>query len=538
MKPSLRSWAVAVAAALASLLASTLVTAAPARAAAGLHVSGTDIAESNGNRFIMRGVSHAHTWYTSQTRAFADIKALGANTVRVVLSGGRWTANGPSDVANVIELCKQNRLICVLENHDTTGYGEQDGARTLDQAVDYWLSLREVLVGQEDYIVINIGNEPVGNNPVTPDWTTATSNAIQRLRDAGFDHLLMVDAPNWGQDWQFTMRDNARTVFAADPDRNTVFSVHMYGVFDTAAEITDYLARFRTAGLPLVIGEFGFDHSDGDPDEDTVMAEAQARGVGYIGWSWSGNGGGVEYLDMVANFDPSQLTGWGQRIFNGADGIRATAREATVYSGENPDTTAPTAPGAPTASDITATSATLTWSASTDTGGSGLAGYDVHRADGTLLGQTATASVTLTGLTPATRYEVYVRARDFAGNRSAPSPTATFTTAEGGMGACRVAYTVNAWNDGLVANIKITNTGDTAVNGWSLAFTLPAGQTITSGWGATYSPASGRVTATNVSYNAAIPAQGSIDIGFQATHTGDPAEPGAFTLNGFTCETA
>jgi mannan endo-1,4-beta-mannosidase len=84
----------------------------------------------------------------------------------------------------------------------------------------------------------------------------------------------------------------------------------------------------------LVVGEFGHNHSDGDPDEDTIMAQAQSRGIGYIGWSWSGNSGGVEYLDMVTNFNPNQLTSWGQRIFNGANGIRSTSREATIYSGQ------------------------------------------------------------------------------------------------------------------------------------------------------------------------------------------------------------
>ena len=205
----------------------------------------------------MRGASHAHTWYQTQTSSFANIKALGANTVRVVLSGGRWPANSSADVANVISLCKANRLVCVLENHDTTGFGEQSGAYTLDQAVDYWIGLKSVLVGQENYVVINIGNEPYGNNNV-PGWTSATSNAIARLRSNGFQHLIMVDAPNWGQDWQFTMRDNAAAVFAADTARNTVFSIHMYGVFDTAAEIDAYYDAFQTAGLPLVVGEFGF----------------------------------------------------------------------------------------------------------------------------------------------------------------------------------------------------------------------------------------------------------------------------------------
>ncbi|WP_345599873.1 glycoside hydrolase family 5 protein, partial [Thermocatellispora tengchongensis] len=382
-----------VGAAILSLLASVLVAAQPAHAAVGLRVSGTNMTEANGNTFVMRGVSHPHAWYPTRTSSFAGIKSLRANTVRVVLSGGRWTPNNAADVANVVSLCKANKLICVLENHDTTGYGEQSGAVTLDAAVDYWISVKSALDGQEDYVVINIGNEPFGNNAVTPGWTQATSAAITRMRNAGFDHLLMVDAPNWGQDWQFTMRDNAQTVFNADPDRNTVFSVHMYGVFDTAAEITSYLDAFRTAGLPLVIGEFGFNHSDGNPDEDTIMAQAQARGLGYIGWSWSGNGGGVEYLDMTTDFDASRLTSWGERIFNGADGIASTSREATIYGGGGTDTTPPTTPGTPTASDITATGATLTWTASTDSGGSGLAGYNVYREQGandTQLGQSTT----------------------------------------------------------------------------------------------------------------------------------------------------
>ncbi|RCV50923.1 glycoside hydrolase family 5 protein [Marinitenerispora sediminis] len=315
------------------LLASLLGVAQPAQAATGFHVSGGRILDANGAPFVMRGVSHPHTWFANQTGAFADIKSLGANTVRVVLSSGhRWSRNDTADVANVVSLCRQNRLVCVLEVHDTTGYGEQGGAATLAQAVDYWLSVREALVGQEPYVIVNIGNEPYGNNAgVNASWAAETAAAVQRLRSAGLAHTLMVDAPNWGQDWSFTMRDQAAGVFAQDPQRNTVFSVHMYGVFDTAAEVDDYLTRFRDAGLPLVVGEFGHNHSDGDPDEDAIMSRAQDLGIGYIGWSWSGNSGGVEYLDMVTGFDVTRLTPWGERIFHGTDGIRATSRQATVY---------------------------------------------------------------------------------------------------------------------------------------------------------------------------------------------------------------
>jgi acetylxylan esterase len=103
------------------------------------------------------------------------------------------------------------------------------------------------------------------------------------------------------------------------------------------------------------------------------------------------------------------------------------------------------------------------------------------------------------------------------------------------VGGCRVTYTVNAWSTGLTASITIANTASSAVNGWALIFTLPSGQTITSGWNATYSPASGQVTARNASYNGTIAPNASVNIGFQATHTGNSGEPTSFTLNGTAC---
>ncbi|MFJ6388037.1 PHB depolymerase family esterase [Streptomyces sp. NPDC091972] len=102
-------------------------------------------------------------------------------------------------------------------------------------------------------------------------------------------------------------------------------------------------------------------------------------------------------------------------------------------------------------------------------------------------------------------------------------------------GACKVTATTNAWSTGLTASVTVTNTGTSTINGWQLAFTLPAGQTITNGWGATYSPASGAVTATNATYNGTIAPNASVSIGYQADHSGNSAAPGAFTLNGQAC---
>jgi mannan endo-1,4-beta-mannosidase len=326
-----------VLAAVAALVASVVIAVQPAQAAVGIRISGGRLVEGNGQPLVLRGVNHMHTWYKSQTASYAAIKAAGANAVRVVVSGGRWQpAETTQDIANIISLCKANRLICILENHDTTGFGEDGAAFSLDQAVNFWISVQSALTGQENYVILNIGNEPIGNNNAG-QWTQATVNAIQRIRNAGFQHTIMVDGPNWGQDWQFFMRDNAQTVYNADPTGNTILSIHMYGVFPSASVINAYLDSFVSRGLPLAIGEFGWV----DSDEDAILAAAQARGLGYLSWSWSGNTDPI--LDMVVNqngtFLHDQKTNWGNRIISGANGLLQTSREATIYSGQTGTTT-------------------------------------------------------------------------------------------------------------------------------------------------------------------------------------------------------
>jgi mannan endo-1,4-beta-mannosidase len=300
-------------------------------AASGIEVRAGHIVEADGHDLVLRGINHAYTWFPAENRSFADIKAAGANSVRVLLaSGQRWPANTAADVATVVARCRHNRLICVLDVHDTVGLGELGGAATLAQAAEYWISVRHALTGQENYVIINIGDEPYGSDHART-WVADTTAAIHRLRAAGLRHTLMVDAPDWGQDDSFTMRDNAPAVLAADPRADTVFSVHMYGVFTTAARVRTYMASYVRRGLALVVGEFGYLHTYGNPDEDAIMAYAQSDHIGYLGWSWSGNDALVGYLDMVKDFDPGRRTWWGNRFITGPNGLSTTSQEASIY---------------------------------------------------------------------------------------------------------------------------------------------------------------------------------------------------------------
>ena len=95
------------------------------------------------------------------------------------------------------------------------------------------------------------------------------------------------------------------------------------------------------------------------------------------------------------------------------------------------DTVAPTPPGTPAATN-TATTATLTWAASTDA--SGIAGYDIYRAGvAAPVGSTAgnVLTFTNTGLDPWASYSYTVVARDAAGNSSVASGTRVVRTGPG-----------------------------------------------------------------------------------------------------------
>ena len=105
--------------------------------------------------------------------------------------------------------------------------------------------------------------------------------------------------------------------------------------------------------------------------------------------------------------------------------------------------------------------------------------------------------------------------------------------------SCSVSYTiVNQWDVGFQAEVVIRNTGSAAINGWTLSWAFPNGQTIYQLWNATYTQSGANVSARNLSWNATISPGGSQNLGFLANWSGTNNKPTAFTLNGGACSVA
>jgi hypothetical protein len=103
---------------------------------------------------------------------------------------------------------------------------------------------------------------------------------------------------------------------------------------------------------------------------------------------------------------------------------------------------------------------------------------------------------------------------------------------------CKVVYSVaTAWPGNFQVALSITNQTSAPLNGWAVRWQFASGQTLSQTWNATQNQSGVNATLTNASWNASIPAGGTVDgVGFNATfdNVTNPL-PVNFTLNGKRC---
>ena len=106
---------------------------------------------------------------------------------------------------------------------------------------------------------------------------------------------------------------------------------------------------------------------------------------------------------------------------------------------------------------------------------------------------------------------------------------ATVPTAAAATG-CSAAYTTQSeWSGGFVGSITVTDSGTTALTAWTVTFTFPGDQKVTSNWNSSLAQSLEYVTASNLAYNGALGAGSSTSFGFQGTWGSSDAVPTSLT---------
>jgi len=122
------------------------------------------------------------------------------------------------------------------------------------------------------------------------------------------------------------------------------------------------------------------------------------------------------------------------------------------------------------------------------------------------------------------------------------SVTGAFLQVAQAAASCRITYRFDTqWGNGFQTTLTITNTSTVPIFGYTLSWTLGAGESFNNGWNASFATSGQSVAASNTAgnWNGVISASGgSVSFGFVG-NKGSPAAavPSDFRLNGDPCTT-
>ena len=183
-------------------------------------------------------------------------------------------------------------------------------------------SIVSVIKKHEQNLLVNIANESGDGNVTASTFATAYKTAITRMRNAGIQTVLVIDAPSWGQNID-VLQASFTELSNHDPLHNILYSVHMWWSDANGDRVRTELQESVNIGLPLVVGEFA-QHAvylcDQSPfDYGTLLTEAERFDIGWLAWSW----GGVDNGDCAGQGSFDMTTGgvfgnweesWGEAV--------------------------------------------------------------------------------------------------------------------------------------------------------------------------------------------------------------------------------
>lgn len=331
----------------------------------GFHTDGVRLLDANGKEFLMRGYNYSYAWQTNYwDAAFTTAKKYNCNALRIQLSDGQNSSLGgycdADKVSSLIKSCKDNHFIGVFNVQDTGGGKDPN---VLLNAAAYWVEIKNAVIGQEQYCIVNIGNEWMESpgrdcngewgNYEENLWSDTYIKAVRRIRSAGIKNTLMIDCNGYGQYADIIWKEGQRILdedkkYFKDGKPNIIFSIHFYEkacYWDyekgTGSRVAHSIDKALSIGAPVCIGEYGYSRKSEEwkMDWETIQDYSKTMNIGYLGWSFTGNGDEEsKVLDMFSK-DGSQMLKNGECIIlHPNDGIQATSVICSVYNDGNEST--------------------------------------------------------------------------------------------------------------------------------------------------------------------------------------------------------
>jgi endoglucanase len=529
--------------------------ASPAHAASNVgtgfwHTSGSQILDADGNPVRIAGINWygfetpdeiAHgLWVQDYHTIVDDIKALGYNTIRIPFSNqmvedpivpdnfSYYNNTGPINtdlkglnalqiLQKIVAYAGQDGLKVILDDHrsEAGNSAEQNGlwytsTYTNQDWLNDWTTIATMFAGNPTVIGFDLRNEPHTPAGYTyaegATWGSGDPSTDVRLAyEAAGDAILKVDpsalifcegigefpdaSATGGYDstwWGGDLQGVAQYPVVLSSAGHVVYSAHDYGPVEfqqtwfnsstTPASLdavwNKYWGYIPQQGIaPLWVGEFG---------TDNVAADVSSTVAGSQG----------QWFSSLVSYIQSNSLSWTYWALNGEDsyGLLDNGYDSTPA--------------------LAAKQAALA-----------AIEFPLGGAGNPTGGSSTTASSKPSTAPPTT-----------APPTTTPPTTAPPTTAPPTSGLCTASLAIqSSWAGGFVDTLTVT-AGSHALSNWTVSFTWPGDQQITSAWGLTDTQSGKAVTLSSESYDGSVAAGTSnTSAGFQGTWSASNAMPTSIT---------
>jgi endoglucanase len=343
----------------------------PPPPSSGLHVSGNQLLDANGNAIRLHGVDRSGTEYaciqgwgifdgpnlTNDDSQVPLIASWKANSVTIGLNEDCWlgingvpSAYGGQNYINAVvhevRTLESYGIYPVLALHwsapGTTPATGQSAMPDNDHTPAFWQSVAKTFTSDPN-VIFRLKEEPYpgGNSDSTSAWqcwssgdvqygasgsltpvsrvshcsegypTVGMQSLINIIRGTGARNVIQVPGVQYANSMTHFLDSGIRVTDTLSPPQ-LMGDVDVYPDFNACGSTTCYQSEYAPViqQMPFVAGETGTDNEIGCPlsNVNTFLNWMDQHGAGYMGWEWDAWG---DCASLISDYSGTANSGWG-----------------------------------------------------------------------------------------------------------------------------------------------------------------------------------------------------------------------------------
>lgn len=259
--------------------------AVPVEQHGALHVSGTDLKDSHGAKFQLKGVStHGIAWFPQYVNkdAFQTLRDnYGINTIRLAMYTNKSEGYGPGAVKKVQEGVKYATELGMYVIIDWHILNDGNPNQHKSEAKKFFTKMSKKYANQKN-VIYEICNEPNGNVTWNKQIKPYAKMIIKVIRKHSKNAVIVIGTPTWSQDVDVAAQSPLK-------GKNLMYALHFYA--GTHKEWNqEKLKTAHKKGLPVIVTEFSICDASGNGALDKASGSKWLRlldkyNISYTAWS-------------------------------------------------------------------------------------------------------------------------------------------------------------------------------------------------------------------------------------------------------------